>query len=182
VPFGTLMVLAVLWFGVSLPLVFFGAFLGYKKDALTVPVQTNPIPRQIPPQVVFLANVISGLFYHTLQALTMPFCVTVGFGLLFEILSLPSSLLQLWYLQLPVSVLMGGLLSFGAVFVEMFFIISSIWQVCVRWDCIVAFLALSVSISVYNSCLPLLCVSFESAWTCFPCYVCVCVCVCVFGC
>jgi len=71
----------------------------------------------------------------------MPFCVTIAFGLIFQILSLPSSLLQLWYLQLPVSVLMGGLLSFGAVFVEMFFIISSIWQVCMRWDCIVAFLA-----------------------------------------
>jgi transmembrane 9 superfamily protein 2/4 len=84
VPFGTLVVLALLWFGVSLPLVFFGSFLGSKKDPLTVPVQTNPIPRQIPP--------------------------------------------QLWYLQLPTSVLMGGLLSFGAVFVEMFFIISSIWQ------------------------------------------------------
>ncbi|EKX43113.1 hypothetical protein GUITHDRAFT_163927, partial [Guillardia theta CCMP2712] len=84
VPFGTLVVLALLWFGVSLPLVFFGAFLGYKKDPMTVPVQTNPIPRQIPP--------------------------------------------QLWYLQLPSSIVMGGLLSFGAVFVEMFFIISSIWQ------------------------------------------------------
>jgi len=57
------MVLAVLWFGVSLPLVFFGAFLGYKKDVLTVPVQTNPIPRQIPPQVVFLANVRALLPY-----------------------------------------------------------------------------------------------------------------------
>ena len=48
------MVLALLWFGVSLPLVFFGAFLGYKKDPMTVPVQTNPIPRQIPPQVFLI--------------------------------------------------------------------------------------------------------------------------------
>ena len=55
-----------------------------RKDAIAVPVQTNPIPRQIPGQI--------------------------------------------WYLSLPVATLMGGLLSFGAVFVEMFFIISSIWQ------------------------------------------------------
>jgi len=48
VPFGTLMVLAVLWFGVSLPLVFFGAFLGYKKDALVVPVQLTPSPVRSP--------------------------------------------------------------------------------------------------------------------------------------
>jgi len=51
---GTLVVLALLWFGVSLPLVFFGSFLGYKKDPLSVPVQTNPIPRQIPPQLWYV--------------------------------------------------------------------------------------------------------------------------------
>ncbi len=32
------------------------------------------------------------------------------------------------YLNLWVSILVGGLLPFGAVFVEMFFILSSIWQ------------------------------------------------------
>ena len=74
----------LLWFGVSLPLIFFGAFLGFKQETLTFPCQTNPIPRQIPPQV--------------------------------------------WYLSLPVSIIVGGLLPFGAVFVEMFFILSSIWQ------------------------------------------------------
>lgn len=84
VPFGTLVVLCLLWFCVSLPLIFFGAFLGYKKEAVAVPVQTNPIPRQIPE--------------------------------------------QLWYLTSPAAFVIGGLLSFGAVFVEMFFIISSIWQ------------------------------------------------------
>jgi len=84
VPFGTLVVLCLLWFGVSLPMVFFGAYMGYKKDVIEVPCKTSPIPRQIPP--------------------------------------LP------WYLGLMVALPVGGLLPFGAVFVEMFFIISSIWQ------------------------------------------------------
>eukprot|EP00292_Cryptomonas_paramecium_P004461 CAMPEP_0113676420 /NCGR_PEP_ID=MMETSP0038_2-20120614/8633_1 /TAXON_ID=2898 /ORGANISM="Cryptomonas paramecium" /LENGTH=661 /DNA_ID=CAMNT_0000593447 /DNA_START=3 /DNA_END=1988 /DNA_ORIENTATION=- /assembly_acc=CAM_ASM_000170 len=83
VPFGTLVVVMLLWFGVSLPLIFAGAFVGFRQDPIAFPCKTNPIPRQIPPQV--------------------------------------------WYLRLPVSLLIGGLLPFGAVFVEMFFILSSLW-------------------------------------------------------
>eukprot|EP00802_Teleaulax_amphioxeia_P006625 Tamp_06629.p1 GENE.Tamp_06629~~Tamp_06629.p1 ORF type:complete len:677 (+),score=209.81 Tamp_06629:26-2032(+) len=84
VPFGTLIVLMLLWFGVSLPLIFFGAFLGFKRETISLPVQTASIPRQIPPQA--------------------------------------------WYMHPAVSAISGGLLTFGAVFVEMFFILSSIWQ------------------------------------------------------
>ena len=84
VPFGTLIVLMLLWFGVSLPLIFFGAFLGFKRETISLPVQTASIPRQIPPQA--------------------------------------------WYMHPLVSAVSGGLLTFGAVFVEMFFILSSIWQ------------------------------------------------------
>eukprot|EP00292_Cryptomonas_paramecium_P033775 CAMPEP_0113685400 /NCGR_PEP_ID=MMETSP0038_2-20120614/14647_1 /TAXON_ID=2898 /ORGANISM="Cryptomonas paramecium" /LENGTH=627 /DNA_ID=CAMNT_0000605475 /DNA_START=29 /DNA_END=1912 /DNA_ORIENTATION=+ /assembly_acc=CAM_ASM_000170 len=84
VPFGTLVVLMLLWFGVSLPLVFFGSYMGFKRETIRVPVATSPIPRQIPPQA--------------------------------------------WYMSMPISVVVGGLLPFGAVFVEMFFILSSIWQ------------------------------------------------------
>lgn len=84
VPFGTLVVLMLLWFGVSLPLIFFGAYLGFKREVMEMPVQTNPIPRQIPPQG--------------------------------------------WYLHPALSAIVGGLLSFGVVFVEMLFILSSLWQ------------------------------------------------------
>jgi len=84
VPFGTLIVLMLLWFGVSLPLIFFGAYLGFKGEQITIPVAVNPIPRQIPP--------------------------------------------QMWYMTQWVGVLVGGLLPFGAIFVEMFFILSSMWQ------------------------------------------------------
>ncbi|TGZ71174.1 hypothetical protein CRM22_002799 [Opisthorchis felineus] len=47
-PFGTIVALLALWFGVSLPLCFIGAFFGFKKSAIEVPVRTNQIPRQIP--------------------------------------------------------------------------------------------------------------------------------------
>ena len=35
---------------------------------------------------------------------------------------------QVWYMQPWASCLMGGILPFGAVFIEMFFIMSSIWN------------------------------------------------------
>mmetsp|Transcript_63223 Transcript_63223/g.136849 ORF Transcript_63223/g.136849 Transcript_63223/m.136849 type:complete len:620 (-) Transcript_63223:148-2007(-) len=84
VPFTTMFALLVLWFGISVPLVFLGAFFGYKKAPITLPVRTNQIPRQIPAQPWY----ISGLF----------------------------------------SSMVGGILPFGAVFTELFFIMSSIWQ------------------------------------------------------
>jgi len=83
VPFGTLIALIALWFGISVPLVFFGSYFGFKKDAEEIKVRTNQIPRQIPEQV--------------------------------------------WYMNPLFSVLMGGILPFGAVFIELFFILSSIW-------------------------------------------------------
>uniref|UniRef100_A0A7S2JQY9 Transmembrane 9 superfamily member n=1 Tax=Leptocylindrus danicus TaxID=163516 RepID=A0A7S2JQY9_9STRA len=50
VPFTTLVVLLLMWFGVSTPLVFCGAYLGYKRDAIEFPVNTSSIPRQVPDQ------------------------------------------------------------------------------------------------------------------------------------
>ena len=34
---------------------------------------------------------------------------------------------QIWYMKPFVSILMGGILPFGAIFIELFFIMSSIW-------------------------------------------------------
>jgi transmembrane 9 superfamily protein 2/4 len=34
---------------------------------------------------------------------------------------------QVWYMKPIVSILMGGILPFGAIFIELFFILSSIW-------------------------------------------------------
>ncbi|XP_057460021.1 transmembrane 9 superfamily member 8-like [Actinidia eriantha] len=83
VPFGTMFALIVLWFGISVPLVFVGSYVGFKKPVLEDPVKTNKIPRQIPEQA--------------------------------------------WYMNPVFSVLIGGILPFGAVFIELFFILTSIW-------------------------------------------------------
>jgi len=83
IPFGTMIAVLALWFLISVPLTFLGAFYGYKKDVSKQPVQTQEIPRAIPEQP--------------------------------------------WYLSPTVTVLVGGVLPFGAVFVELFFILSSIW-------------------------------------------------------
>ncbi|EER88737.1 transmembrane 9 superfamily member 8 [Sorghum bicolor] len=83
VPFTTMFALVLLWFGISVPLVFVGSYLGFKKPAMEDPVRTNKIPRSIPEQP--------------------------------------------WYMNPVVSVLIGGILPFGAVFIELFFILTSIW-------------------------------------------------------
>ncbi|KAF6174931.1 hypothetical protein GIB67_026419 [Kingdonia uniflora] len=83
VPFGTMFALVFLWFGISVPLVFVGSYLGFKKSAIEDPVKTNKIPRQTPEQA--------------------------------------------WYMKPVFSVLIGGILPFGAVFIELFFILTSIW-------------------------------------------------------
>ncbi|KAL3566859.1 hypothetical protein D5086_032274 [Populus alba] len=83
VPFGTMFALVFLWFGISVPLVFAGSYIGFKKPAIKDPVKTNKIPRQIPGQA--------------------------------------------WYMNPIFSILIGGILSFGAVFIELFFILTSIW-------------------------------------------------------
>lgn len=83
VPFGTLFALLVLWFGISVPLVFLGSYFGFKQPAVEHPVRTNQIARQIPEQV--------------------------------------------WYLSPPFSILVGGILPFGAVFIELFFIMTALW-------------------------------------------------------
>eukprot|EP00005_Dracoamoeba_jomungandri_P004996 CAMPEP_0174257140 /NCGR_PEP_ID=MMETSP0439-20130205/6298_1 /TAXON_ID=0 /ORGANISM="Stereomyxa ramosa, Strain Chinc5" /LENGTH=515 /DNA_ID=CAMNT_0015340081 /DNA_START=34 /DNA_END=1578 /DNA_ORIENTATION=- len=82
VPFLSLLQIIVLWFVVSLALVFVSAHFGFKKS-FKPPVRVNQIPRQIPDQV--------------------------------------------WYMQPLFSILMGGILPFGAIFIELFFILSSIW-------------------------------------------------------
>lgn len=82
-PFGTLVALLALWFGISVPLTFFGAYFGYRKPVIEQPVRTNQIPRQVPEQ--------------TLYTRAFP------------------------------SMLMGGILPFGCIFIQLFFILHSLW-------------------------------------------------------
>ncbi|KAK4265384.1 hypothetical protein QN277_026443 [Acacia crassicarpa] len=83
VPFGTMSALFLLWFGISVPLVFVGGYMGFRKPVSEDPVKTNRIPRQIPEQS--------------------------------------------WYMNPVLFILVGGILPFGAVFIELFFILTSIW-------------------------------------------------------
>jgi len=50
VPFATMFVLLALWFGISLPLVFVGAYLGMRRDPIELPVRISKIERLIPEQ------------------------------------------------------------------------------------------------------------------------------------
>ncbi|XP_046891565.1 transmembrane 9 superfamily member 2 isoform X1 [Hypomesus transpacificus] len=84
IPFGTLVAILALWFGISVPLTFMGAYFGFKKPAIEQPVRTNQIPRQIPEQSFF----------------TKP---------------------------IP-GIVMGGILPFGCIFIQLFFILNSIWS------------------------------------------------------
>lgn len=84
VPFSTLIALLALWFGVSVPLTFIGAYFGFKKRPLEHPVRTNQIPRQIPEQS--------------------------------------------FYTQPIPGVIMGGVLPFGCIFIQLFFILNSLWS------------------------------------------------------
>ncbi|XP_034184596.1 transmembrane 9 superfamily protein member 2 isoform X1 [Osmia lignaria lignaria] len=84
VPFSTLIALLALWFGVSLPLTFVGAYIGFRKRPLEHPVRTNQIPRQIPEQS--------------------------------------------FYTQPIPGVIMGGVLPFGCIFIQLFFILNSLWS------------------------------------------------------
>jgi transmembrane 9 superfamily member 2/4 len=48
IPFLTLLLLLVMWFGISVPLNVVGAFVGYKQKPYEYPCRTNQIPREIP--------------------------------------------------------------------------------------------------------------------------------------
>ena len=86
VPFGTLVALLVLWLGISVPLVFLGSFIAFRKPAIEHPVKINNLCRLLPPDAS-----------------------------------------QSWYTSPQLSILLGGILPFAAVFIEIFFIMSSIW-------------------------------------------------------
>ena len=100
IPFGTMIALLLMWFGISVPLVFVGAFFGFKAKLKDPPTRTNEIPRQIPEQA--------------------------------------------WYMGGVFNVLMGGILPFGAIFIELFFIMTSVWLQ--RFYYVFGFLALVLAI------------------------------------
>ncbi|KAJ7188196.1 hypothetical protein C8R46DRAFT_13709 [Mycena filopes] len=83
VPFGTMLLIVLLWFGISAPLSAVGAYFGSKHGAIQHPVRVNQIPRQIPPAPKYLRP---------------------------------------W-----AAALLSGILPFGAAFVELYFVLSSLF-------------------------------------------------------
>merc|ERR1711998_589740 len=83
IPFTTMLAITLLWFCISVPLVFLGSYFGFKAAPIENPCKTNLIGRAIPPQT--------------------------------------------WYMHPLFSFVIGGLLPFGVVFIELFFIMSSLW-------------------------------------------------------
>ena len=64
-PFSTIVALIAMWFCISVPLVFLGAFLGFKQRLADPPVRTNEIPRQIPLQAWYMAPIHDARRRHT---------------------------------------------------------------------------------------------------------------------
>jgi len=83
VPFYNMFCMLALWFGISVPLTFLGAYFGFRQPRVEAATAVSPYPRAIPEQI--------------------------------------------WYLKPQITILIGGILPFGAVFVEVFFILSSLW-------------------------------------------------------
>jgi transmembrane 9 superfamily protein 2/4 len=86
VPILSMVAIVSLWFGISVPLVFLGAYIGFRKDVQEYPThpRMTSMPRPIPEQP--------------------------------------------WYLGTAFTIVLGGILPFGACFVELFFILSSMWM------------------------------------------------------
>ena len=84
VPILMIVVLVVLWFGLSTPLVFLGAYFGYREESVEFPVNTSSIPRQIPDQP--------------------------------------------WFMGIPFTLAIGGILPFGSCFVELYYMLASVWM------------------------------------------------------
>eukprot|EP00980_Cylindrotheca_fusiformis_P005749 scaffold1194_cov127-Cylindrotheca_fusiformis.AAC.26 len=83
-PFLEILVLAAMWCCVSIPLVFLGAYFGYKQESMVFPTVTSTIARAIPPAPL---------------------------------------LLQPW-----VGIMTAGVVPFAAAYVELFFIMTSLWM------------------------------------------------------
>jgi transmembrane 9 superfamily protein 2/4 len=71
------------WFGISVPLVFFGSFIGFKRSTIKNPIGYNIVPKQIKDKP--------------------------------------------WYIRSKAICFIGGLLPFGSFFVELNFLMTSIW-------------------------------------------------------
>jgi transmembrane 9 superfamily protein 2/4 len=83
-PFLDVIILAAMWCCVSIPLVFLGAYFGYKQEAISFPTVTSTISRAIPPPPPLLKPIVG--------------------------------------------MVLTGVIPFAAAYVELFFIMTSLWM------------------------------------------------------
>jgi transmembrane 9 superfamily protein 2/4 len=83
-PFLDVIILAAMWCCVSIPLVFLGAYFGYKEEAMQFPTVTSTISRAIPPPPPLLKPIVG--------------------------------------------MVLTGIIPFAAAYVELFFIMTSLWM------------------------------------------------------
>jgi len=84
VPFLDVVIVVSLWFCISIPLVFLGAYFGYKKDVFEYPTRTSTVSRMIPETSIILDPKVGMIF--------------------------------------------AGMVPFAATYVELFFIMTSLWM------------------------------------------------------
>lgn len=84
IPFGTMVVVALIWVFVCFPLCLFGTMLGRHGAKVHFPCRVNPLPKPIPP--------------------------------------------QRWYLRPTFLIPAGGVLPFGSIFIETYFIFACFWN------------------------------------------------------
>lgn len=61
VPFSAMAIILILWLGISTPLVYVGAYRGYRKPSVELPVRVQHIPRQIPVQPWYTRTIFSAM-------------------------------------------------------------------------------------------------------------------------
>lgn len=106
VPFSTLVALLALWFGVSVPLTFVGSYFGFRKRVRASFLR--------PASANFIDS--SSLSFH--QPLEHPVRTN----------QIPRQIPeQSFYTQAVPGVVMGGVLPFGCIFIQLFFLLNSLW-------------------------------------------------------
>ena len=75
VPFTSLLELLLIWFGISLPLTFLGAAMGYKKPAILNPIKISRIPKPLPNvsfKLIYILGIMTGAlpFFSTFVELS----------------------------------------------------------------------------------------------------------------
>ncbi len=124
VPFGTLFALCFLWLGISVPLVFVGSYFGYKKPA---PEVSGGMRGGTGGDV--LGHPCGGVQHDTPLPHKKRFHTKHPQQDPVRTNKIPRQIPeQPWYMNPTFSILVGGILPFGAVFIELFFILTSMWQ------------------------------------------------------